>query len=507
MTKIRKNNKGITLIALIITIIVLIILSALAIGITLKGDLFGKAQTTISKANEGQVKAGEQAEDIELDWNNLPGESIKSPTTGETTIEIEVIPTNIKHKSFRINARGTNAEGDILTFTLNVAGKGNLGEKIGNEVYWDVTGLTPDTEYAFEVIAKDDETENSVSGTAKTLPNTNPEVTVAISNLTSTKVTITANGTDADGDQLTYTLTINGKTYGPSTTNTWNITGLTKATTYQYKVIVRDDVGGEGIKEDTITTLNNSAPVIVTNSLSSKTTTEIQIAAKATDADGDSLTYALYTSTSQTGTYTKKATSSSVTQNTQVTLSATGLTNYTTYWWYITVSDGSDTVTSEKQSVKTYCPGGTTETCSTCNGNGTVSYTCTDGYRYTCSTCSGSGKIPCPGTPTLVDETYTTCPSCGNSTGYRVSNYKCSTCGVTGYGRGCDVCGFEGEHTNKHANSTITCTSCGGSGYSSSNLCEHGRYTSHTVTDICSNCSGNGTVSVNCSHGYMEQHD
>lgn len=507
---IKTNEKGITLVMLIITIIILLILSAISIGIALKGNLFEEAQTTIGKVNEGQEKSSGQEEDIDLDWNNLPGTPIKSTTTGDTTIEIEVIPTNIKSKSFRINARGTNSEGDELTFILKVDGKGTIGERIGNEVYWDVIGLTPNTEYPFTVIAKDDTTENSVTGTVTTLPNTKPEVTVVASNITLTTATITANGTDADGDTLIYNLTIDGKTYGPSTKNTWNITGLTRATTYPYTVTVSDGIDTV-TKAETLTTKDNAEPVIVTNSLSSKTTTEIQILAKATDADGDKLTYTLYTSTSQNGTYTSKATLSSVTQNTQVTLKAENLSSYTTYWWYITVSDGRATVTSSKQSTKTYCPG-TGLTCNTnsCNGTTTITTDCTrcDGDGLTveycqggsssrCSDCAGKGTIPCPDLP-YQDGGFdlTTCAKCG-AKAYCNETWRCDTCGTTGWVKGCDNCGYNSANTVNHENATIECPTCGGDG-TETITCEHGRTSPHNVVEECLFCNDRKSYINSC---------
>ncbi|MCI8397260.1 MAG: hypothetical protein HFJ52_06520, partial [Clostridia bacterium] len=63
----------------------------------------------------------------------------------------------------------------------------------------------------------------------------------------------------------------------------------------------------------------------------SKTTNSITVTAKATDAQNDKLTYTLYTSTNNS-TWTQKATSSSVSSGTEVTLIANGLTEYTYYY-------------------------------------------------------------------------------------------------------------------------------------------------------------------------------
>ena len=47
-----KNQKGITLVALIITIIILLILAAVSVGVIIDNDFFDKAQNTVNKASE-----------------------------------------------------------------------------------------------------------------------------------------------------------------------------------------------------------------------------------------------------------------------------------------------------------------------------------------------------------------------------------------------------------------------------------------------------------------------
>ena len=46
-----RKNKGITLIALIITIIILLILVGVSVNLLIKGDLFGSAQKAVSGTN------------------------------------------------------------------------------------------------------------------------------------------------------------------------------------------------------------------------------------------------------------------------------------------------------------------------------------------------------------------------------------------------------------------------------------------------------------------------
>ena len=51
-----KGQKGITLVALIITIIVMLILVGVSISVALNGDLFGKATSAVDGTKEEQVK-------------------------------------------------------------------------------------------------------------------------------------------------------------------------------------------------------------------------------------------------------------------------------------------------------------------------------------------------------------------------------------------------------------------------------------------------------------------
>lgn len=48
----KERNKGITLIALIITIILLLILSAVSVDLVINGNIFIKSEKTVKRANE-----------------------------------------------------------------------------------------------------------------------------------------------------------------------------------------------------------------------------------------------------------------------------------------------------------------------------------------------------------------------------------------------------------------------------------------------------------------------
>ena len=117
----------------------------------------------------------------------------------------------------------------------------------------------------------------------------------------------------------------------------------------------------------------NAAPIITGNSFNSKTINSITVNAQAVDANGGNLNYKLYISTYNTGGWVEKA-NITVAQNTPVSLTAYGLANYTNYYYYIWVSDGSlTTQTGASGAIRTYCPG----TGLTCNGPFTTTTNCT----------------------------------------------------------------------------------------------------------------------------------
>ena len=330
---------------------------------------------------------------------------------------------------------------------------------------------------------------------------------------------------------------INGTTAGSKNrTLTKTLSGLTAGNTYNVYAEVYD-VAGNKTTTGTINAITNTAPTMGTVTFNSKTTNSITVRATATDRDGDNLTYTLYVSTSLNGSYTPNGTATGA-SGSAVTLTATGLSQYTTYYYYVHVTDTIATAQSSKgQNVRTYCPGTgltcTTEacsgtqitTCTTCDGNGEVSERCTDGYVDTCSrcdgsgetssrcdggssercsTCRGSGEIPCPGTPKRVSQqTGHNCPECGHAE-LTIDQYRCSECGTGGYARYCSYCGFQ-DDTNNHDNYNIECPDCNGEGEIVTE-CEHGYTSSHTVYEECSRCNGSGEIDHECEHGYTSSH-
>ena len=615
-----KSNKGITLVALIITVIILLILSAISIDIAIDGKLFDRSKETVSEANNKLGEEQNRVDSLVNEWDNL-----ETGTSGNTsgnepedttppTVEVEIERTT--SNSITINVTATDNESGMIetptyTYYIKKSTESIYEEKASNNTSSHIfTDLTQETTYDIKVEVAGDNAGNTGTGTAQATTrkvtsgleqgaitfgsttwsnnqasvtvNTNTSYTIeyqvnsidgawttienrgTVSGLnhgdtvyarltdginagqhasasiidgiaptinsftvTSANTTSIAVSTTAiDNESGIYSYTFQYKTSTASdyttakttiTTNgtcTYTYTGLADNTTYNLRVIVTDKANKTSNRETTQTTVNaNVAPVIATAAYNSKTTNSITVTAKATDANGDNLTYTLYTSTSQNGSYTKKATTSA-SQNTTVTLSATSLSNYTTYWWYVTASDGEATATSNKQSTRTYCPGtgltcttstcpGTqTITCTTCNGNKTVMKTCND-FSNECTNCKGIGHVCpiCSGAYTYVHSDYRARCDCG---GKVIGDYyACWNCEIGLVITTCTSCNETTFFPSDEAYYPVICSKCEGTG----STCTHGYTKTHTYTETCSDCNGTGTISTTpCIHGYSSSH-
>ena len=85
------------------------------------------------------------------------------------------------------------------------------------------------------------------------------------------------------------------------------ISGLTAGITYNVYAKVYDVAGNETTTE-AIEAITNQAPVMGAVTYKTKTTNSITVTANASDADGNNLTYTIYTSENQNGPYTARGT-------------------------------------------------------------------------------------------------------------------------------------------------------------------------------------------------------
>lgn len=416
--ELKENSKGITLIALIVTIVILLILASISIAMLtgengiLKKASEAKEKSIIAEEKE-KINLAKQAafmqanyENRELTLNDIDEELKKDSFYGNS----EITESNIIFETNRKNIYYIDNEN-----IQHIGKEGNVGPVI-----------------------------------------TNIELK-STSNTISVK-TIALYATEEKDRKYTYYIAKEGETLKEITANTsgeYTFINLVANTKYRIKVKVETSKGTDE-KEDTKVTGENTKPEISSVNLSEKTPTSLKIKMLATDADGDKLTYKLYLNNEL------KTTSEKTNSGSEVILEATKLSNYTTYNYYIEVDDGNDTAKSETKTAKTQCPGNTNY----CSG-GTVCYEGTssycsggtwDNYSIACETPGCGYYIRNPGSFSLSDP----CPRCGSTANHEYQCLKCgkfttSPCHLTPCSHG-----YTYSHTVNHE-------------------CSHGYIYSHTV--------------------------
>ena len=88
-----KENKGITLIALIITIIILLILVGVSLNLVIKGDLFGSAEKAVEGTNAKTEQEQTRVDELMEKLNKMNDNEKTSSTINDTDDGIELIKT------------------------------------------------------------------------------------------------------------------------------------------------------------------------------------------------------------------------------------------------------------------------------------------------------------------------------------------------------------------------------------------------------------------------------
>ena len=120
-----ERNKGITLIALIITIIILLILVGVSINLAIKGDLFGSAQKAVSGTNDKTAQEQTRVDELmgelgrveeQQRQDNLPGTRVTENTKYVSNGKTAWIP-----KGFTVSkAEGeTTIDGGLVIYLIN----------------------------------------------------------------------------------------------------------------------------------------------------------------------------------------------------------------------------------------------------------------------------------------------------------------------------------------------------------------------------------------------------
>jgi chitodextrinase/uncharacterized Ntn-hydrolase superfamily protein len=148
---------------------------------------------------------------------------------------------------------------------------------------FNVTGLSPETNYSFTVVAKDaagneSPPSNAVAVTTDTPPDTEPPT--APTNLSASNTTMTS--TDLSWTASTDNVGVTGydvyegvSVIGSTVTTSFNVTGLAPATNYSFTVVAKDAAGNESAASAplVVTTLDDTeSPTAPTNLVASNTT-------------------------------------------------------------------------------------------------------------------------------------------------------------------------------------------------------------------------------------------
>ena len=546
-----EQRKGITLIALVITIVVLLIMAGFSVSVMVGDNSVidqaknSKEEMEIAqweeKINGAIVEAEGENRDVTLD--DVIGELINdgviedpddvdrytgAVTTNEPIHIIEGLlddyvdapPSLAENVKFTITPSTPTNKPVVLKIETGIEGftlQYSLDDGENWEDYDEAKGIT--LEHNDVVFARlwsglrESEYATANVENIDRLPPNSFSVTVSevgINEITVTGGTVDAEKTDEDacsGINGYYFSNDGGVTWEPSVPQkdpNYTFEGLEPDTNYDIVIKAEDNAGNEveTVKKPQKTEPDKLDPPTMT--FKSKTTSSITVDAIVQDKAGRDITYTLYVSTNKNGPYTAKASTTKV-AGTKVTLTASGLNMYTNYYYYVGIQSGKVTAeTTSKGNVRTYCSGRTNScTPKYCSGGYTSSGT------RSCSKCGGTGKMACTGTtdwgfgPTKTLR----CPKCGENTFTAGTGYFCDTCGAFKDTGGCSNCGYVTPAGLTH--NKISCTTCGGDGrvsYSTRYDCTHGYYSSHYYCQHSNNRSS--TTHYYCAHSQSGvQHD
>ncbi len=243
-----KNERGITLVALVITVIVLIILAGVTLS-TLVGD-----NGIITKAQEAkQNMANAAAEEDKLIQNLL--NEIKGIEAGggeievpEGTIEFGEVTWSNGQAEVEILA---NTAGETLQYQINGTAEESWQEIRSGEK---VTGL----HHGDEVHARLwNGSIASVSKSTTIKDEKKPEVKVTVGEITSNSIAVEVEVTEEESGLVeteTYQYYLGEALAGKSISNSYVYEGLEQETEYNLVVKVQDKVGNEGKGSATATT-------------------------------------------------------------------------------------------------------------------------------------------------------------------------------------------------------------------------------------------------------------
>ncbi len=235
-----KQEKGITLVALVVTIIIIIILSTITINMAF-GDngLIAQIKGTSDGAANVIAEEGIKMNDLLSKYANMMnGEADFPVNIIQGTIEFgEIIWSNRQasitvstntsyYIEYQVNA---TTEGEWIRIENN----GSISElKHGDTVYARLTDGINVGDYA----------------SASILDEIPPKVEIQVAETTNTSIKVNVIASDEESGLATtdtYTYYLNNEQKASNTEASYNYTGLTAGTSYTLKVVVKDEAGNE----------------------------------------------------------------------------------------------------------------------------------------------------------------------------------------------------------------------------------------------------------------------
>lgn len=199
------NNKGVTLIALIITIILLVILTGVTIEVVDK-NLINKARKVVDDANNKYESDQNILKNTVNDWEDTESTSTKSNTSSiNNAPTLTVTVKDITATTAQIVAVGVDEDGDTLNYEVSVNNQKYGPSLIGT---FDIKSLNENTTYHYIATVTDGIDSTTVEGEFTTaISNVAPYIeTNEVSTRTPTSISINVKATDDNSDNLIYKL-------------------------------------------------------------------------------------------------------------------------------------------------------------------------------------------------------------------------------------------------------------------------------------------------------------
>ena len=278
--------------------------------------------------------------------NNPPAQpSNPSPTNGATGISLN--PT--------LSWVANDPDGDILSYDIYFGTESNpplLESNLATNTY-NPGLLNPLTTYYWKIVVKDgkgEETEGPIwsfeteNNNPPSQPS-NPSPSDGVNNISLTPI-LSWTASDPDGDILTFDVYFGTELDPPLveselTTNTYKPATLNSATTYYWKIVVKDGKGG--VTEGPVWSFTTTNPPIAPNNPTpSNGATNILLTPtlswESSDPDGDLLTFDIYFGTEPNPTLIEN-------NSTTTTYTPGTLETGTSYYWKVVAKDSKGGVT------------------------------------------------------------------------------------------------------------------------------------------------------------------